>query len=56
MKTAAELFVELLAEWGVDLVFGFLVMVSNGIVEGLRRHQDRVQFILEGLRPSAFCE
>jgi len=43
---AAESLVERLAEWGVDTVFGMPGDGINGIMEGLRRHRDRVRFVL----------
>src|SRR5271166_2785910 len=45
-KIASELLVERLAEWGVDTVFGLPGDGINGIMEGLRRHSDRVKFVL----------
>src|SRR5215216_3536156 len=45
-KIASELLVERLAEWGVDTVFGLPGDGINGIMEGLRRHQDKVRFVL----------
>jgi pyruvate dehydrogenase (quinone)/pyruvate oxidase len=38
--------IERLADWGVDTVFGLPGDGINGIMEGLRRHQDRVRFVL----------
>jgi len=46
MKLASELLVERLADWGVDTVFGLPGDGINGIMEGLRRHEDRVRFVL----------
>ena len=43
---AAELLVERLADWGVDTVFGLPGDGINGIMEALRRHQDRIRFVL----------
>ncbi|TXK39525.1 thiamine pyrophosphate-dependent enzyme [Nonomuraea sp. C10] len=43
---ASELLIERLAEWGVDTVFGIPGDGINGIMEGLRRHSDRVRFVL----------
>ncbi len=43
---AAESLIERLADWGVDTVFGIPGDGINGIMEGLRRHQDRVKFVL----------
>jgi pyruvate dehydrogenase (quinone) len=45
-KIATDLLVERLADWGVDTVFGLPGDGINGIMEGLRRHQDRVRFVL----------
>ena len=45
-RIASEAIVERLAEWGVDTVFGIPGDGINGIMEGLRRHQDRVRFVL----------
>ncbi|MBV9208390.1 MAG: pyruvate oxidase [Actinobacteria bacterium] len=45
-KIASELLIERLADWGVDTVFGLPGDGINGIMEGLRRNQDRVRFLL----------
>src|SRR6059058_5933071 len=45
-KIASELLVERLVEWGVDTIFGLPGDGINGIMEGLRRHEDRVRFVL----------
>ncbi|MGZ4657599.1 MAG: thiamine pyrophosphate-dependent enzyme [Blastococcus sp.] len=45
-KMASELLVERLADWGVDTVFGLPGDGVNGIMEGLRRHRDRIRFVL----------
>jgi pyruvate dehydrogenase (quinone)/pyruvate oxidase len=45
-KIAAEVLIERLADWGVDTVFGLPGDGINGIMEGLRRQQDRVRFVL----------
>jgi pyruvate dehydrogenase (quinone) len=45
-RIASEALVERLADWGVDTVFGLPGDGINGIMEGLRRHQDRIRFIL----------
>ena len=37
---------ERLIDWGVDTVFGLPGDGINGIMEGLRRHQDRLKFVL----------
>src|SRR3954447_20961629 len=43
---AAELLIERLAEWGVDTIFGLPGDGINGIMEALRRHQDKIRFVL----------
>ena len=45
-KIATDLLIERLADWGVDTVFGLPGDGINGIMEGLRRHADRVRFVL----------
>jgi pyruvate dehydrogenase (quinone) len=45
-KIAGEALVERLADWGVDTVFGIPGDGINGIMEGLRRVQDRIRFVL----------
>ncbi|MBO0771280.1 MAG: pyruvate oxidase [Actinobacteria bacterium] len=45
-RIASEALVERLADWGVDTVFGLPGDGINGIMEGLRRHRDRVRFLL----------
>ncbi|HWG63652.1 MAG TPA: thiamine pyrophosphate-dependent enzyme [Streptosporangiaceae bacterium] len=45
-KITSELLVERLADWGVDTVFGLPGDGINEIMEGLRRHLDRVRFFL----------
>src|SRR5215470_5122619 len=42
----SEALITRLAEWGVDTVFGIPGDGINGIMEGLRRHADRVRFVL----------
>ena len=45
-RIAAETLIERLAAWGVDTVFGLPGDGINGIMEGMRRHQDKVRFVL----------
>ena len=45
-RIAAEALVERLVDWGVDTIFGLPGDGINGIMEGLRRHQEKVRFIL----------
>ena len=44
-KTASDIMVERLIEWGVDTVFGIPGDGINGIIEAFREHQDKVRFI-----------
>jgi pyruvate dehydrogenase (quinone)/pyruvate oxidase len=43
--TAADILVQSLVDWGVDTVFGIPGDGINGIMEALRKQQDRVRFI-----------
>src|SRR3954451_11149550 len=45
-EITSEFLIERLADWGVDTVFGLPGDGINGIMEGLRRHSDRVRFFL----------
>jgi pyruvate dehydrogenase (quinone) len=45
-KIASELLVERLVAWGVETVFGLPGDGINGIMEGFRRHRDRIRFVL----------
>lgn len=44
-KSVADLLIERLAEWGVDVIFGFPGDGINGIFEALRTHQDKMRFV-----------
>ncbi|MCA1635721.1 MAG: pyruvate oxidase [Acidobacteria bacterium] len=44
-QTAADVLVEGIMDWGVDTVFGLPGDGINGIMEALRKRQDRVRFI-----------
>src|SRR5690349_24828524 len=43
--TAADVLVETLLDWGVEVVFGLPGDGINGIMEALRIRQDKVRFI-----------
>ena len=45
-RIASEALIERLADWGVDTVFGLPGDGINGIMEALRRHEDRLRFVL----------
>src|SRR3954464_1524040 len=44
-KTAADVLIETLLDWGVDTVFGLPGDGINGIMESLRTHQEKIRFI-----------
>jgi pyruvate dehydrogenase (quinone)/pyruvate oxidase len=44
-KTAADVLIETLIDWGVDTVFGLPGDGINGIMESLRTHQEQIRFI-----------
>src|SRR3954471_22839791 len=44
--TAADVLVETLIAWGVDIVFGLPGDGINGIVEALRTRSDRIRFVV----------
>lgn len=43
--TAADVLVDVLIEWGVDTIFGIPGDGINGVIESLRRRQDRIRFV-----------
>ena len=45
-QIASEALAQRLVDWGVDTVFGLPGDGINGIMEGLRRHQDKLRFVL----------
>src|SRR5690349_10318656 len=45
-QIASEALAQRLIDWGVDTVFGLPGDGINGIMEGLRRHSDKVKFVL----------
>jgi pyruvate dehydrogenase (quinone) len=45
-KIASELLIERLIAWGVDTIYGLPGDGINGIMEALRRHADRIRFVL----------
>jgi pyruvate dehydrogenase (quinone)/pyruvate oxidase len=44
-QTAAEVLVDVLHDWGVEVVFGLPGDGINGIMEALRKRQDEIRFI-----------
>src|SRR5438874_6435891 len=43
--TAAEVLIDRLSDWGVEVVFGLPGDGINGIMEALRQRQDHIRFI-----------
>jgi pyruvate dehydrogenase (quinone)/pyruvate oxidase len=44
-KTSADILIETLLDWGVDVIFGLPGDGINGIIESLRTHQDQIRFV-----------
>ena len=44
-KTAADILIETIIDWGVDTVFGLPGDGINGIMEALRKRQDQIRFV-----------
>jgi pyruvate dehydrogenase (quinone)/pyruvate oxidase len=44
-ETAADVLLDAMHDWGVDVVFGLPGDGINGILEGLRKRQDRIRFV-----------
>src|SRR5436190_22565874 len=44
-KTGADVLIDVLIEWGVEVVFGLPGDGINGIMEALRKRQDRIRFV-----------
>jgi len=44
-QTAADVLIETIADWGVDVIFGLPGDGINGIMEALRTRQDRIRFV-----------
>src|ERR1051326_8987495 len=44
-KTAADVLIETIQDWGVEVVFGLPGDGINGIMEALRKRKDRVKFV-----------
>ena len=43
--TAADVLIDTIPDWGVDVIFGLPGDGINGIMEALRKRQDRIRFI-----------
>ena len=44
-KTAADILVETMLDWGIDTIFGIPGDGINGIIEALRKQQEKIRFI-----------
>lgn len=44
-QTAADVLIDILIDWGVDVIFGLPGDGINGIMESLRQRQDKIRFI-----------
>jgi pyruvate dehydrogenase (quinone)/pyruvate oxidase len=44
-KNASEILVETMLDWGIDTIFGIPGDGVNGIIEALRKSQDKIRFI-----------
>src|SRR4029434_3911843 len=51
--TAADLLVEALADWRVEVIFGLPGDGINGLMEALRRRQDEIRFVQVRLEEAA---
>ena len=47
-NSAADVLLDVLHRWGVQVVFGLPGDGINGIMEALRKRQDEIRFIQEG--------
>src|SRR5688572_32218412 len=45
MATAADVLIETIHDWGVEVIFGLPGDGINGIMESLRTRQDKIRFI-----------
>src|ERR671913_2176088 len=45
MTTAADVLIEAIHDWGVDVIFGLPGDGINGIMEALRKRQEQIRFI-----------
>ena len=44
-ETASDVFVDSIAAWGIDTIFGIPGDGINGVIEALRKRQDKIRFI-----------
>jgi pyruvate dehydrogenase (quinone)/pyruvate oxidase len=44
-QTTSNVIAKILVNWGVDTIFGLPGDGINGVVEALRKNQDRIRFV-----------
>ena len=44
-ETASDILIDVIHEWGVDVIFGIPGDGINGVIESLRKKKDKVRFI-----------
>src|ERR1700704_4973918 len=44
-RTAADILIDTIHQWGVEIIFGLPGDGINGIMEALRKRQDKIRFI-----------
>src|SRR4051812_18292109 len=44
-ETTADVLIDTIHSWGVDVIFGLPGDGINGIIEALRRRQDKIRFV-----------
>ena len=44
-NTAADILLETISDWGVEVIFGLPGDGINGIMEALRKRKDKIRFI-----------
>lgn len=44
-STAADNLMDILIDWGVEVIFGLPGDGINGLMEALRRRQDKIRFV-----------
>src|ERR1700678_3750519 len=44
-RNSSDILVEVMLEWGIDTVFGIPGDGVNGVIEALRKQQDKIRFI-----------
>jgi len=53
--TAADILIDTIMDWGVEVVFGLPGDGINGIIEALRKRQDKIRFIRVPQAKGNYC-